>query len=161
MKKYKYKLNCTFNVNPETFVELSNKLEIALPCVNCQRMIRTIVFNGTNQKGICTPKENCTGFLGELLIHEVIIHPNYIEGNYIINLDYEPFIDKKYKFISTLDTGWARVSFTLNCSRCKNNNIIITQGNLSRPFKIKCGCSNVIYQEEQEPFKYIFNEINS
>ncbi len=62
MGKYQYKLKCEFILSPENFISLDDQLEISLPCLNCRRYNRTIIFENINEKGICTPRKKCDGF---------------------------------------------------------------------------------------------------
>ena len=62
MGKYQYKLKCEFILSPENFISLDDQLEISLPCLNCRRYNRTIIFENINEKGICTPQKKCDGF---------------------------------------------------------------------------------------------------
>ena len=154
MEKYNFLLNCTLPVNPKSFIALANKLEISIPCVNCHRQRRTIIFEDINKNGICTPRKKCNGFKGKLSKREIIKKPNSIELNYTINFNYAPFLDEKYGIESNLDSKWARIYFTLKCTVCQKENTISTQENIVRPRNVKCTCGNVILKENHPPFKY-------
>jgi hypothetical protein len=80
---------------------------------------------------------------------------------YLIDFEYEPFIDKKYNLKSSLpEFGWARVYFTLKCANCQKERTISTQENITRPWNERCGCGNIIYKEEKSPFDYEVDEFN-
>jgi hypothetical protein len=130
--------------------------------MNCQRDDRTIIFEGTNTEGICTPREKCDGFPGKLTSLETIKKSDTVEVKYLIDFEYEPFIDKKYNLKSSLSEffGWARVCFTLKCANCQKERTIETQENLGRPWAERCDCGNIIYMEEKSPFDYTVNEFN-
>ena len=109
MSKYQYLLSCTINVLPENFDSISDYLEISIPCVNCEREHRTIVFKEVGAVGICTPREKCSGFPGRLTAKEIIPNSRSVVVNYLIDFIFEPFIDKKYNSeIHLLNLNWAR-----------------------------------------------------
>lgn len=158
MGKHQYRLSCEFHVSPESFISVANKLEISIPCINCHRYDRTILFEDVHEKGICTPPNKCDGFPGKLTSREIIKKPDSIEVNYLIDFNYQPFFDQIDKEESNFKFGWARVKFTLKCQKIKK--IITTQENLRRPWSVKCICENVIYKENKSPFNYNVIEIN-
>jgi hypothetical protein len=161
MGQYQYRLNCELNVNPKNFVGVRDVLEISLPCMNCQRNDRTIIFEGINTEGICTPREKCDGFPGKLTSREIIKKSDTVEVMYLIDFEYEPFIDRKYNLKSSLpEFGWARLYFTLKCANCQKEKTISTQENIGRPWNERCGCGNIIYKDEESPFDYEVNEFN-
>jgi len=154
MGKYHYKLTCDFKVDPKSFIHINDKLEITLPCITCHRANRTIVFETLDESGICTPREKCEGFQGELIKKDVVEQSNGIQVNFLIDFEYASFKDLKYKVESNFKHGWARVYFKLKCSNCSNNKTISTQENLGRPRSIKCNCGETVYEEHQSPFTY-------
>ena len=154
MGKFQYKLSCEFKLNPESFLNLSDQLEISLPCINCQRDYRTIIFENINENGICTPREKCVGFPGKLTNKKVIKEVNKVKINYLIDFDYHQFIDLKYNIESNFKFGWARVCFNIKCLECQKENTISTQENLERPLDKKCECGNILYKDYETPFKY-------
>ncbi|SEM28737.1 hypothetical protein SAMN04487910_4631 [Aquimarina amphilecti] len=160
MGKYQYRLKCEFKVDPESFISVADELEISIPCINCQRDHRTIVFENITEKGICTPRKKCNGFPGKLTSRELIKKSDHIQVNYLIDFEYEPFIDQKYNVKSNFKFGWTRVYFTLNCSNCEKENTISTQENVGRPWDVKCDCGNVIYKDHKSPFSYKVIEVN-
>ena len=160
MGKFQYKLTCDFKMNPESFIKVADKLEISLPCVNCQRDHRTIIFENINKKGICTPRNKCDGFPGELIEREIIKELDSVKIHYLIKFEYHPFIDLKYNVESSFKFGWARVYFTIKCAQCQKENTISTQENVGRPWDVKCECGSIIYQDHKSPFKYEAIEIS-
>lgn len=160
MAKYQYKLVCNLKIIPKNFITVADKLEISLPCIHCQRTHRTIIFEGVNKKGICTPSEKCTGFPGSLLNREIIKQSDGIKINFLIEFDYQPFVDLKYKVESKFENNWARVYFSISCPECQKEKTISTQENLARPFNQKCECGNILFREAESPFEYILIEIN-
>jgi hypothetical protein len=160
LKKVQYSLNCDLKISPNSFVRVADELEISLPCINCQRNRRTILFKGINQKGVCTPKSKCRGFPGSIVLREVIKDTNSIKINYLIEFDYHPFIDLKYNIESNFKSSWARVYFTLKCSQCLEENIVSTQQNLHRPTNKYCKCGNILFKDKKVPFKYNSIEIS-
>lgn len=160
MERFQYKLSCDFKLNPESFIKVADDLEISLPCVNCQRYYRTIIFENINSKGICTPSNKCEGFLGKLVDRELIKKSDGVEINYLIEFDYQQFTDLKYKVESNLKFSWARVYFTIKCTQCQKENKISTQENVGRPRDEKCECGNIIFKDHEMPFKYEIIELN-
>ncbi|TXN37189.1 hypothetical protein FVB32_02570 [Flagellimonas hymeniacidonis] len=154
MSKSQYTLSCYFKLNPESFVKVSDQLEISLPCINCQRDHRTIIFENINEKGICTPRKKCEGFPGKLVSREIIKEADGVKVNYLIEFDYHKFTDLKYNAESNFKFGWARVYFTIKCSECQKEKTISTQENVGRPWDEKCECGNIIFQDYETPFKY-------
>lgn len=159
MVKHQYKLTFDLKINPESFITVADKLEISLPCINCQRDHRTIIFEDINKTGICTPREKCSGFKGSLIKREIIKESDGIKTNYLIEFDYQPFIDLKYKRESNFNFGWARVYFSIKCHKCQKENSISTQENLVRPLNVQCQCGNIIFRDEKKPFQYECVEI--
>jgi hypothetical protein len=159
MSKYQYKLNCELNINPNVYIAVKKRLEIKLPCVNCKRDNRTIIFEGINEEGFCTPRNKCNGFLGKLISSEVNKEMDKVEISYLIDFEYDFFLDQKYKVMSNFNFGWARISFIIICSKCQKENTVSTQENIGRPWNNKCDCGNVIYSEKVSPFKYEANEV--
>lgn len=155
MSRYEYVVNCQLPVVPINFDSISDRLEIRLPCINCQRAFRTIIFKNLNSPGICTPIPKCDGFPGKLMNKEISINSNSIQVEFKIEMEYEKFNDKKYNWTSTLDKhGWARVSFTIKCTKCGKLNSISTDENCGRPWSHYCQCGNALYMEVLSPFKY-------
>ncbi len=160
MAKYLYKLTCDLNINPKNFISVGDELQISLPCINCQRDNRTIIFENVNKNGICTPRKKCSGFPGHITSREVINEKDRIKINYLIEFDYLPFFDLKYKVESKIKFDWARVYFSIRCTQCQKEQNISTQENISRPWIVKCECGNILFKDEKSPFKYEANEIN-
>jgi len=160
MAKYQYKLTCNLKINPDTFLAVADNLEISLPCINCQRNHRTIIFESINNNGVCTPRAKCNGFLGNLISIEILKEKDKIKINYLIEFDYQPFFDLKYKVESDFKFGWARIYFFVKCSQCQTEKKIYTQENISRPRIEKCECGNILFKDEKSPFKYKATEIN-
>ena len=160
MGKFQYKLSCDIKINPESFIKVADELEISLPCVNCQRNHRTIIFENINQKGICTPRNKCEGFPGKLINRELLKESDRVKINYLIEFEYHQFTDLKYKVESSFKFGWARVCFTIKCLQCQKENTMSTQENLTRPWDVKCECGNTIFKEYKTPFKYEVIETN-
>ena len=154
MSKLQYKLTCNFQLDPNTFVQVADELEISLPCINCQRDRRTIIFEDLDVPGICTPRKKCNGFPGKLSKREVTKTSNGVHVNYLIDFDYTPFIDRKYNMKVNFEFGWARVYFTIKCAQCDRENTISSQENLVRPWHAKCDCGNIIFKDVENPFTY-------
>jgi hypothetical protein len=157
---YQYSLTCTLNINPAHFECVADELEVSLPCINCERDHRTIIFKGIETQGICTPRNKCTGFLGQLTSREVSKNTNEVLIKYIVEFDFKPFYDKKHNIKANLpEFGWGRVHFTLKCDKCGSQNELSTQDNLGRPWQQKCACGNIVYQEKEQPFMYKIEEM--
>ena len=155
MEPYQYILTCELPVKPENFGGIEEKLEITIPCTNCQRGNRTIIFEAPGAEGICTPREKCDGFPGKLTYRKVIEKENSVIIRYWIDFDYAPFIDRKHGVQYELTKhGWARVHFTLTCNKCNYKKATSTQENRVRPREDKCNCMHTIYREKESPFTY-------
>lgn len=160
MNQYQYTLICTLPLSEGRFVDISDELAITLPCINCLRDHRTVIFKGIGEKGVCTPKVKCSGFIGQILDRNVIRDFNFIKIKYTLRFDYEAFLDKKYGVKTDLHTAkWARIYFTIECMNCEELHTLSSQENLGRPWKAKCQCGKVIYEETENPFQYSFREI--
>lgn len=155
MSTYLYYLTCILETDPARFSAVSNKLEVSLPCVNCKRDYRTIIFEGSGKDGICTPREKCSGFHGKLVEKKIDRLANSVEVLYTIAFDYEPFKDEQIGKETVLGKyGWARVSFSANCAACGEEGLFSTQENMVRPYLHKCSCGHTVLMEEESPFKY-------
>lgn len=154
VRKFQYKLSCNFKIDSDNFIEVSDELEISLPCINCQRAYRTIIFEKINEKGICTPRNKCEGFSGEIINREIIKESDSVKINCLIEFDYQQFIDLKYKTESNFEFGWARVYFTVKCFQCQKETIVSTQENVVRPWDVKCKCGSSVFKDYESPFKY-------
>lgn len=154
MVKFQYKLSCYLKINPADFIKVFDELELSLPCVNCQRDHRTIIFENVNKKGVCTPRKKCEGFPGKLISKQIITKSDGVKINYLIVFDYQKFIDLKYRIESNFNFGWARVYFSVKCCQCKKENTISTQENLGRPLDVKCECGAILFKDHETPFKY-------
>jgi len=149
-----YQLITELKVQPENFINITNKLELSLPCYTCKRIQRTIVFKNIDEKGICTPPQKCNGFQGKIIDREIIKSFENVKVKFLINFNYEPFVDKKYNLKSDLNSKWGRISFYIRCDNCNNQKEVSTQENLVRPYMIKCDCGNTVYIEDKSPFTY-------
>lgn len=155
IERYQYVLTCELPVKPEHLGSINDKLEITIPCTNCQRGNRTIVFDAPGKKGACTPREKCDGFPGKLMYRKVVEKEKSMVIRYWIDFDYAPFIDRKHGVQFELTKyGWARVHFTLKCKKCGYIKETSTQENYVRPREIMCNCSSKIYSEVESPFTY-------
>lgn len=155
MSTYLYDLTCTLETNPAFFGAVSNKLEISLPCVNCRRDYRTVIFEGTGKDGICTPKEKCSGFRGSLVKKQIDRLANTVEVLYTIEFEYEPFKDEQLGKETVLGKyGWARIYFSATCTACSEEGLFSTQENMIRPYVHRCSCGCTIMMEEESPFRY-------
>jgi hypothetical protein len=102
----------------------------------------------------------CKGFPGKLIERSVISHTNNIEIKYLIEFEYEKFIDKKYGVDSRLETNWARIYFSLICDQCNKVSKLSTQENRVRPHKFACKRGKQLYEELNGPFNYHIKEKN-
>ncbi|MCI5055730.1 MAG: hypothetical protein MRY83_06455 [Flavobacteriales bacterium] len=151
-----FQIQCRLGIKSSEIVTPSEAIEVSLPCVNCKRNRRTVIFDNSSKFGICTPRDKCPGFKGKLSSYGISREPNFAVLTYNIAFEYESFIDQKYKNESYF-SRWARVYFTLQCSKCKQKNTLSTQDNMVRPFTEKCRCGNAIYLENENPLKYFLN----
>lgn len=155
MSTYLYYLTCTLQIEPSRFEAVSSRLEISLPCVNCKRDYRTIIFEGTGKAGICTPREKCSGFHGSVVKKQVDRLAKNIEVMYTIEFEYEPFKDERLGKQTVLGKyGWARTGFSAICAACGEEGLFSTQENMVRPYLHKCSCGHTVMTEEESPFKY-------
>lgn len=156
MNSYTYTLSCSLNLNPADLDGIEDTLEITIPCSNCQRINRTIIFEGAGTNGICTPSEKCSGFPGKLIERKIITGINSVQIKHRIEFEYDRFIDKKYGVESSLDSTikWARIYFTIKCSSCGTKAKQSTQENIVRPSKYTCQCGRELYDERVTPFEY-------
>lgn len=155
MSPYIYYLTCTLPIDPARFEAVSGKLEISLPCVNCKRDYRTVIFEGTGKGGICTPREKCGGFHGSLVKKQIDRLANSVEVLYTIEFDYEPFKDEQLGKETVLGKyGWARIYFSASCASCGEEGLFSTQENMVRPYVHRCSCGNTILTEEESAFRY-------
>lgn len=156
MSTYLYYLTCTLLIDSLRFEAVSNRLEISLPCVNCQRDYRTILFKGTGKEGICTPSEKCSGFRGTLLEKKIDRLADAVAVKYLVEFEYEPFKDKQLCKETVLGKyGWARISFSASCAQCGEEGLFSTQENMVRPYDHKCSCGHIIMTERESPFTYV------
>lgn len=155
MNVHNYYLTCTLATDPHRFVAVSSKLEISLPCVNCRRDYRTVVFEGKEKDGICTPREKCSGFRGKVVEKKIDRLADSVEIRYTLEFDYEPFKDEQLGKESILGKyGWARICFSAICPACGEEGLFITQENMVRPYLHKCSCGHTVMQEKESPFLY-------
>lgn len=154
MGQYQYKITCELMADPASFIDISEVLEVSLPCINCQRDRRTIIFIELNTEGICTPRHKCKGFPGKLISRKIVKEENTIKITYLIDFDYEPFKDLKDGQVSNFKYGWARVSFRLRCLKCQKVFNLSSQENIGRPWIVNCKCGNTVYWDEKSPFSY-------
>lgn len=155
MAKYQYTLDCYFPIAPANYLGIMSRLEMTIPCINCQRYNRTILFKGLDTPGICTPSSKCSGFPGrwtKALIKEL---EEAIILRYIVEFEYEPFIDLKHKKPSNLDQGhWARITLRYKCEACGKTKRYFTQDNLGRPRILTCSCGHEKCMEPENPLRY-------
>ncbi len=155
MSTYRYYLTCTLETHPALFVAVSNKLELSLPCVNCRRDYRTVIFEGTGKDGICTPREKCSGFHGKIVERKIDRLARNVEVLYTIEFDYEPFKDEQLGKETVLGKyGWARIYFSSTCANCGEEGLFSTQENMVRPYRHTCTCGCTVMVEEESPFRY-------
>lgn len=155
MSTHCYYLTCTLEIDPARFVAVSNKLELSLPCVNCKRDYRTVIFEGTEKNGMCTPREKCSGFHGKLVERKIDRLANKIEVLYTIEFEYEAFKDQQLGKEAVLGKyGWARIYFSATCASCGEEGLFSTQENMVRPCPHKCTCGHTVMMEEGSPFSY-------
>lgn len=161
---FNFYLSCNLNIPPKRFVRALDKLEVRLPCINCKRMNRTIIFEELGAKGICTPRKKCNGFSGYFTKMDVEENLNSVQIHFKIEFLYQNFFDSQYKSLCFLDLGgfssspnWARISFILKCENCEKELKITTQENKVRPPKFirdECNCRALQYIENVSPFHY-------
>jgi hypothetical protein len=155
MTTHRYYLTCSLEMDPARFVAISNKLETSLPCVNCRRDYRTVIFEGKEKDGICTPREKCSGFHGRVVERKIDRLTHHVEILYTIEFDYEPFKDEQLGKETVLGKyGWARIYFSAICASCGEEGLFSTQENMIRPYTHKCSCGTTVMLEEESPFRY-------
>jgi hypothetical protein len=159
MDTYEFLLTATLPVAASQLIESPDYLEISLPCISCQRSHRTIIFDGLNVNGICTPKDLCNGFAGQLKNKTISAKGNAVELQFRIEMRYEVFVDKKYDKEAVLsEHHWARIRFTLKCLKCGKIHTITSQENSGRPWREQCDCGSLLYEEIKTPFSYDFKK---
>jgi hypothetical protein len=127
----------------------TDRLEVSLPCCNCRRNHRTIMFCKLGEEqGICTPTEKCRGFPGSWVDFSL----DEKRLSYQIECQYTPFTDAKNGGDSTFAMPWARINFHIRCGACGFISLKSDQTNVVRPHDILCGkCSAVVIADEVDP----------
>lgn len=162
MGTYLYLLGCELYMDPLCLTGVSNTLELSLPCMTCQRDYRTIVFEAIEKDGICTPKEKCSGFPGQVIERKIDWLYDRVEIRYSIRFEYEVFKDAQLGKKTELGKyGWARIHLSIKCLACGNEELYSTQENAVRPQDHNCACGKTLLREKESPFHYSVNPINT
>jgi hypothetical protein len=130
-------------------VAFADALEVSLDCVVCRRCHRTINFELGHQNAMCIKTHH--PFPGKLLSKLASQEGSLTKVRYQISYEYEPFVDAKYPSLEPSGAPtWARISFTLRCPRCQNDNHLSTQNNIRRPFSQYCQCRLLLFIDDAE-----------
>jgi hypothetical protein len=143
-------ISASLSVAPGVTIAFGDQLEVSLDCPNCKRKRRTVIFNLGGRDGRCTPVKNCGMFPGRLTDKRPSQRTNTFSVDYVVEYQYEPFLDLKYGDESTGAPSWARVHFMVKCPRCSREKDWSTQNNIVRPWSHVCDCGQMLYTEEQE-----------
>jgi len=156
--QYTSEIECLVSASKNVLLEINPELEASFDCMNCRRSHRSVIFKTIGSRGICTPRKKCYGFPG-ILRSVSIKRDGYLYSvKYLIDFNYEQFIDLKYNTDSKLGATWARINLKLSCPKCERVTDNQTQDNLGRPRIFNCECGYLLYEEKYNPFKYVTHE---
>ena len=143
-------LACSLQRIEVSSIHFDTSVEVVFDCMNCKRCNRTVRFAGVGSRGICTPADQCDGFLGKLFSVKPFDDGERSFVIYQIQYQYYPFLDLKSGIESAFEPKWGRVSFQVTCSKCGARTFQSTQNNLVRPFAVLCQCGAHLYDESGE-----------
>jgi len=144
-------VKCRLKLQNKSTLVSQNKLEVSLPCNNCQRDHRTAIFTNTIDNGMCAPLWNCDGFDGKLIQFAILADTTLY---WQVHFNFTPFKDRKYGHNVQPTSTWARVSFKIECGGCRKISDVSTQSNFERPHESQCKyCGTRLWIEDSDPIQ--------
>lgn len=149
MRLLVFTVSFPFEFNQGVEAVFEEKLELSLDCVHCLKKRRTIVVYPETSASFCTPTHH--PFPAQIKDFSVTAHEEATEALYTVAYDYAPFEDKRDRWrsnpFSHETPTWGRVYFELTCPDCGQKTRQSTQSNIVRPWKCRCGCGYLLYEE--------------
>ena len=119
-------------------------IEISADCYVCQKTTRTFELRYGDDYAVCVKDgHRLPGKIAEMITGE-----NRVK--YLIELDYNEFVEKRFKLASKRMVTWARVHFKIACPKCNAVAEGFTQNNVVRPRKLRCSCGELLHAEDEE-----------
>jgi len=145
-----------YNLEKGVGASFGSKLEVSLPCTHCQRNRRTVVFHQGKDPVRCCPGSAKTSkkhphYPGRIVTCESLAGPeDPFNVHFLIEYEYEPFVDAKYGKPSNPIPSWGRSSVDVMCPKCYVWTEGFTQSNLVRPRSTSCPCGQLLFTETEE-----------
>jgi hypothetical protein len=149
MGMFVFTVSFPFQFSQDVEAVFEEKLELSLDCALCLKKQRTVVMYPERGASFCTPTHH--PYSAQINDFTVTMREGTTEALYTVAYDYTSFEDTRDQWRSDPSSHemptWGRVYFALTCPGCGQKKRQSTQSNIVRPWKCRCSCGYLLYEE--------------